>query len=367
MQKFGVTHRLATPYHPQTSSHVEVSNRGLKRILERVVGENRASWSNKLDDALWAFRIAYKTLIGCTPYKLVYKKACHLPIELEHKAYWALKHANFDLKTAGDHRKVQVYPYGTVELSQPDGPNFKVNGHRLKVLFWRGRTKVKDIKEKDKIRAKTGQNQTQNRKRGKVKSQRLSKTWKSLKHPKNSLIISKPDRAHIRIITKHKMEIDVLETINIELKNSLAKLLVKNKNLNKENEHLIQTYKDLYDFIKKTRIQTKDHNDSLIAQVNSKTVENDDLKAQIQEKDFSTAALKNELRKLKGASVDTKFPKPSILGKMVLQPHRHQSVVRQPATFKSERPKFSKPRFASQVDMINDLPRPVTPHYLPKI
>nr|GEU79448.1 reverse transcriptase domain-containing protein [Tanacetum cinerariifolium] len=108
MQKFGVTRRLATPYHPQTSGQVEVSNRGLKRILERTVGENRTSWSNKLDDALWAFRTAHNTPIGCTPYKLVYGKACHLPIELEHKAYWALKHANFDLKLAGDHRKVQL-------------------------------------------------------------------------------------------------------------------------------------------------------------------------------------------------------------------------------------------------------------------
>ncbi|GJS49318.1 reverse transcriptase domain-containing protein [Tanacetum coccineum] len=87
---------------------VEVSNRGLKRILERTVGENRASWSDKLDDALWAFRTAFKTPIGCTPYKLVYRKSCHLPIELEYKAYWALKHANFDLKTAGDHRKLQL-------------------------------------------------------------------------------------------------------------------------------------------------------------------------------------------------------------------------------------------------------------------
>nr|GEV63685.1 reverse transcriptase domain-containing protein [Tanacetum cinerariifolium] len=165
-------------------------------------GENRTSWSDKLDDAFWAFRTAYKTPIGCTPYKLVYGKACHLPIELEHKAYWALKHANFDLKTAGDHRKIQinelnelcdqayensliykektkrihdlkiknrvfnigdrvllfnsrlnifsgklksrwsgpftisqVFPYGTVELSQPDRPNFKVNGHCLKHYF----------------------------------------------------------------------------------------------------------------------------------------------------------------------------------------------------------------------------------------
>nr|GFB53483.1 reverse transcriptase domain-containing protein [Tanacetum cinerariifolium] len=82
---------------------VEVSNHGLKRILERTVGENRASWSDKLDDALWTFRTAYKTPIGCTPYKLVYGKACHLPIELDHKAYWALKQANFDLAIAGDH------------------------------------------------------------------------------------------------------------------------------------------------------------------------------------------------------------------------------------------------------------------------
>nr|GEX73860.1 DNA-directed DNA polymerase [Tanacetum cinerariifolium] len=75
-------------------------------ILERTIGENRVSWSDKLDDALWAFRTAYKTPIGCTPYKLVYGKACHLPIKLEHKAYWALKQANFDLAVAGDHQKV---------------------------------------------------------------------------------------------------------------------------------------------------------------------------------------------------------------------------------------------------------------------
>nr|GEX14650.1 reverse transcriptase domain-containing protein [Tanacetum cinerariifolium] len=125
-----------------------VSNRGLKRILERTVRENSASWSDKLDDALWAFRIAFKTPIGCTPYKLVYEKSCHLSIELEHRVYWALKYVNFDLKTAGDHRKLQlnelnelrklktrwsgpftitqVFSYGTVELSQPNGPNLRI-------------------------------------------------------------------------------------------------------------------------------------------------------------------------------------------------------------------------------------------------
>nr|GFB68886.1 reverse transcriptase domain-containing protein [Tanacetum cinerariifolium] len=167
MAKYGVTHRLSTAYHPQTSGQVEVTNRGLKRILERTVEEYRASWSDKLEDALWA--------------------------------YWALKHTNFDLKTAGDHRKLQlneqnelrdqayensliykertkklhddkiknrifnvgdqvflfnsrlkifsgklksrwsgtftiskIYPYGTAKLIHPDGCNFKVNCHRLK-------------------------------------------------------------------------------------------------------------------------------------------------------------------------------------------------------------------------------------------
>nr|GFC97595.1 reverse transcriptase domain-containing protein [Tanacetum cinerariifolium] len=108
MTKYRVTHRLSIAYHPQTSGRVKVTNRRLKRILERTVGKNRASWSDKLKDALWPFRTAFKTLIGCTPYRLVYGKACHLPLELEHKAYWALKHANFDLKTVGDHRKLQL-------------------------------------------------------------------------------------------------------------------------------------------------------------------------------------------------------------------------------------------------------------------
>nr|GFA76404.1 reverse transcriptase domain-containing protein [Tanacetum cinerariifolium] len=132
MSKYGVTHCLSTAYHPQTSGHVEVTNRGLKRILERTVGKNRTLWSDKLEDALWAFRTAFKTHIGCTPYRLVYGKSCHLPLELRHKAFEALKHANFNLKTAGPLTILKVYPYGTTELVHSDGSNFKVNCYRLK-------------------------------------------------------------------------------------------------------------------------------------------------------------------------------------------------------------------------------------------
>nr|GFA21768.1 reverse transcriptase domain-containing protein [Tanacetum cinerariifolium] len=82
MLKYDVTHHLATAYYPQTSGQVEVSNRGLKRILERTVGKNHASLSDKLEDALWAFRTAFKTPIGCTPYKLVYGKALNLNLNL---------------------------------------------------------------------------------------------------------------------------------------------------------------------------------------------------------------------------------------------------------------------------------------------
>ncbi|GJW56410.1 reverse transcriptase domain-containing protein [Tanacetum coccineum] len=243
MSKYGVTHRLATalpPSNKKESGQVEVSNSCLKRILERTVGENRASWSDKLDDALWAFQTAFKTPIGCTPYQLVYGKSCHLPVELEHKAYWALKHVNFDIKTAGDHRKLQlnelnelrdqayensliykektkklhdskiknrifnvgdqvllfnsrlkifsgklktrwsgpftiaqVFPYGTVELSQPDGPNFKEMVFPLGTLLRRGHTtQGTDISEITRKPSKTGKHGHEN---GRVNKSRKPK------------------------------------------------------------------------------------------------------------------------------------------------------------------------------------------------
>nr|GEW98465.1 reverse transcriptase domain-containing protein [Tanacetum cinerariifolium] len=179
--------------------------KGLKSLFSRfgtpraIINDRGAHFCN---DQFTRVMIKYGTPIDCTPYKLVYGKSCHLPNELEHKAYWALKHVNFDLKTAGDHRKLQlnelnalrdqayensliykertkkkheskikycifnvgdqvllfnsrlkifsgklktrwsgpftitqVFSYGTVELSQPNGPNFKVNGHRVKHYY----------------------------------------------------------------------------------------------------------------------------------------------------------------------------------------------------------------------------------------
>ncbi|KAI3725393.1 hypothetical protein L1987_65181 [Smallanthus sonchifolius] len=135
-------------YHPLTNGQVEVTNRGIKRILEKTVGQNRKDWSDRLDDAFWAFRTAYKTPIGTTPFRLIYGKACHLPVELEHKAYWALKAVNLDLdkkefrvggrvllynsrlrlfpgklksRWTGPYTVKEVFPYGTVEIEHEDG------------------------------------------------------------------------------------------------------------------------------------------------------------------------------------------------------------------------------------------------------
>ncbi|GJW96579.1 reverse transcriptase domain-containing protein [Tanacetum coccineum] len=108
MKKCEVVHRFSTAYHPQTNGQVKNMNRAIKRILEKTVGNNRKEWSHKLDHALWAFRTAFKTSLGTTPFKIIYGKACHLPFKLKHKAYWALKTCNMDLTKARANRFLQI-------------------------------------------------------------------------------------------------------------------------------------------------------------------------------------------------------------------------------------------------------------------
>jgi hypothetical protein len=128
--KYGVRHRVATPYHPQTSGQVEVSNREIKQILEKTVATSRKDWSSKLPEALWAYRTAYKTPIGTTPFKLIYGKSCHLPVELEHKAYWAIKNLNLNYKAAGEKRILDINELE--ELRQDAYENARIYKERTK-------------------------------------------------------------------------------------------------------------------------------------------------------------------------------------------------------------------------------------------
>ncbi|XP_074266628.1 uncharacterized protein LOC141589906 [Silene latifolia] len=146
--RYGVQHRTELGYNPQTSGQVEISNREIKQILEKVANKNRMDWNTKLVDTLWANRTAYKTLIGTSPYKLVYGKACDLPLELEYKAYWAIKEFNLKLELSGENKILQIQELEEFRLHYYDNSN--IYKERTKI-FQEKRIKKKALHKGDKV------------------------------------------------------------------------------------------------------------------------------------------------------------------------------------------------------------------------
>ena len=108
LQKYGVRHRTSLAYHPYSNGQAEVSNREIKSIMKKTVNSSKKDWSKKIEDALWAYRTTFKTPLGISPFRIVYGKACHLPVELKHRAYWATRQLNMDSTLAGEKRLLQL-------------------------------------------------------------------------------------------------------------------------------------------------------------------------------------------------------------------------------------------------------------------
>ena len=135
MKKYKITHKVATPYHPQTNGQDELANREIKQILEKMVNPNRKYWSLRLNDALWAYRTAFKMSLKMLPYWLVYDKPCgkpyHLLVELEHKSFWAIKVFNSNLGDADYVQKLQLNELEELRNDVYENSRIKVNGLHL--------------------------------------------------------------------------------------------------------------------------------------------------------------------------------------------------------------------------------------------
>ncbi|KAL1540681.1 hypothetical protein AAHA92_24995 [Salvia divinorum] len=148
MKKYGVHHRLSSPYHPQANGQAEVSNWEVKNILEKTVNPSRKDWSKRLEDALWAYRTAYKTPIGMSPYRIIFGKMCHLPVGIEHRAYWAVQQMNMDAKACGEGRKLQLQELEKLRLESYDSAMW----YKEKTKLWHDRNlRAKDLQVGKKV------------------------------------------------------------------------------------------------------------------------------------------------------------------------------------------------------------------------
>jgi hypothetical protein len=148
LYKLGIEHRVSTTYHTQTNGQAETSNRQLKSILNKTIEKGCKDWSKKLNGALWAYRTTFKTQIGMTPYQFIYGKACHLTVELEHKAYWAIKEMNLDLDAAVVKRRIQISELVEMRLKVYENASL----YKERIKRWHDkRLKKKEFKEGDKV------------------------------------------------------------------------------------------------------------------------------------------------------------------------------------------------------------------------
>jgi hypothetical protein len=148
LSKLGIEHRVSTVYHPQTNRQVEILNWQLRSILNTTIEKGCKDWSKKLDRAFWAYRTAFKTPIGMTPYQFVNDKACHLPVGIEHKAYWAIKEMNLDLDDAVVKRRIQISELEEMRLKAYKNASI----YKERIIRWYDkRLKKKEFKEGDKV------------------------------------------------------------------------------------------------------------------------------------------------------------------------------------------------------------------------